>query len=209
VGLEAADKLREHGLAVTVLDRNPWPLARHLDRHAGSLLRRLLVERGIRVIAEATACQLAGSERLRRVICLVAAGIAPNTKLAATAGLTVGRGVIVDVRLRTSDPRVYAVGDVAEYAGQIAGLWQASIEQARLAAVNLLGGEARYQPTPVPLALQVSGIDLLAVGTLTPPEDERRTMEESTSSHSGAIGVRHLNGPYRYGADRTVLGYAL
>jgi assimilatory nitrate reductase electron transfer subunit len=75
----------------------------------------------------------------------------------------------VDDRLRTSDPHVYAVGDVAEHAGQIAGLWQASIEQARLAAVNLLGGEARYWPTPVPLALKVSGIDLLAVGTLTPP----------------------------------------
>ncbi|MFI5274053.1 MAG: hypothetical protein ACHQ4H_13550, partial [Ktedonobacterales bacterium] len=79
---------------------------------------------------------------------------------------------VVDDRLRTSDPYVYAVGDLAEHAGQIAGLWQASIEQAGLAAINLLGGDARYQPTPAPLALKVSGIDLLAVGTLTPPEDE-------------------------------------
>jgi NAD(P)H-nitrite reductase large subunit len=182
VGLETAGRLREQGLEVTVLDRNPWPLARHLDRQAGSLLRHLLEERGIRVIAETTACQLVGGDRVRRVVCadglcldaglcLVAAGIAPNTELAAAAGLAVRRGVVVDGRLRTSDPHVYAAGDVAEHAGQIAGLWQASIEQARLAAINLLGGEARYQPTPVPLALKLSGIDLLAVGTLVPPED--------------------------------------
>jgi nitrite reductase (NADH) large subunit len=182
VGLEAADKLREKGREVTVLDRNPWPLARHLDRQAGSLLRRLLEERGIRVIAETTACQLVGGDRLRRVICadglcldaglcLVAVGTAANTSLAAAAGLAVRRGVIVDDHLRTSDPDVYAVGDVAEHEGHIAGLWQAGIEQARVASVNLLGGDVRYQPMPVPPALKVSGIDLLAVGTLTPPKD--------------------------------------
>ena len=104
----------------------------------------MLEERGIRVIAESTAIQLVGSDRLRRVICadglcldaglcVVALGTTANTSLAAAAGLAVRRGVVVDDHLRTSDPRVYAVGDLAEYEGQIAGLWQASIEQARLA----------------------------------------------------------------------------
>lgn len=85
---------------------------------------------------------------LSAALCLVAAGISPNILLADAAGLAVRRGVVVDDRLRTSDPRVYAVDDVAEQAG----LWQASIELAKLAGVTLLGGGARYQPAPTPRA---------------------------------------------------------
>lgn len=54
---------------------------------------------------------------------LVAVGIAPNIDLAQKAGLDVKKGIVVDASLRTSDPDIFAVGDVAEYHGTVSGLW--------------------------------------------------------------------------------------
>src|SRR5437588_474976 len=81
--------------------------------------------------------ELLDGQVLEADLCLVATGIEPDTALAAAAGLAVGRGVIVDDRLLTSDPHVFAVGDLAEHRGRVYGLWTAGVEQATVAAVNV------------------------------------------------------------------------
>ena len=177
LGLEAAYSMTHLGVRSYVLDRNPYPLSRQLDRPAGSLLWQLMKDLGIEVVPDTSARRLlAGAgDRLARVeltdgrtldvgICLAAAGVTPDTGLAAGAGLVVDRGIVVDDRLATSDPDVFAAGDCIEHQGRTYGLWPACVDHARVAAVNLLGGDLRYYGDVPSCKLKVAGVDLLSAG---------------------------------------------
>jgi nitrite reductase (NADH) large subunit len=117
---------------------------------------------------------LSDGRRMGVDLCLVATGIQPNVELAREAGLAVGRGVVVDDRMTTSDPHTFAAGDVTEHEGRVQGLWPTSMEQAHVAAANLLGGDLRYTGSVVPVKLKVPEIDVLAIGeTVARGEGER------------------------------------
>jgi NAD(P)H-nitrite reductase large subunit len=96
----------------------------------------------------------------------VAAGIAPNVELARQAGLAVNRGVVVNARMQTSDPAIYAAGDVAEFEGQVNGLWPTAVAQAEVAAVNAVGGDKQFTDTAAVTMLKVVGVDLTSIGRI-------------------------------------------
>lgn len=77
---------------------------------------------------------------------IACAGVRPNTDLAREAGLEVDRGVLVDESMRTSDPDIFAVGDVAERPGQIGGLWTVGTSQAEIASAAVF--EIEREATP-------------------------------------------------------------
>ena len=175
LGLEAAHSISQLGVYTFVLNRNEWPLSRQLDRPAGALLGQMMQDFGIAVLPWAEPRRIFGAEQVEGVVlsdgrklevdlCLVATGIRPNVELARTAGLAVQRGVVVDDRMATSDPHIFAAGDVTEYEGRVLGLWPASMEQAHVAVTNLLGGDLRYTGLIPPAKLKVPEIDLLSVG---------------------------------------------
>jgi nitrite reductase (NADH) large subunit len=185
LGLEAAHSISQLGVYAFVLNRNEWPLNRQLDSPAGALLGRMLQDFGIAVLPWAEPRRIFGTERMEGVVlsdgrkmgvdlCLVATGIQPNVELAQAAGLVVRRGVVVDDRMATSDPRIFAAGDVTEHEGRVQGLWSTSMEQAHVAATNLLGGDIRYTGAAPPVKLKVPEIDVLAIG-----ETEARGERES------------------------------
>jgi nitrite reductase (NADH) large subunit len=95
---------------------------------------------------------------------LVAAGITPNVRLATDAGLVVDRGVLVDERMRTSDPAILAAGDVAEHGGRVHGLWPVAVEQAEVAADNAVGGDMAYRGSIPFTILKVVGVELTSIG---------------------------------------------
>jgi NAD(P)H-nitrite reductase large subunit len=99
---------------------------------------------------------------------VVAAGIAPNVELAAQAGIGVGRGIVVDDHMRTSDPAVLAAGDVAEWRGQVLGLWPSAVAQAEVAADNAVGGSKAYEGVVPVTILKVVGIELASIGQIEP-----------------------------------------
>jgi NAD(P)H-nitrite reductase large subunit len=178
LGLEAAYALHKLGLHTTVLERGAWLLRRQLDERAGELLRSYLANLGIdvRIGAQLTALEdgaavLADGDRLRADVVLVAAGIAPSVELASAAGLDVERGVLVDDHLRTSDPRIFAAGDLAEWRGSILGLWPVAVEQAEVAAENAVGGTRPYAGTVPVTMLKVVGVELLSIGAIDGPRE--------------------------------------
>jgi NAD(P)H-nitrite reductase large subunit len=190
LGLEAAYALLKLGLKTVVLERSSALLRRQLDARAGELLREYLERLGLEILVNAEVDTVDGTSRLRAVnlrdgrrldaqILLAAAGIQPNIDLARDAQLTVGRGVLVDDRMRTSDPAVYAAGDVAEYDGQVPGLWPTAVAQAEVAAENVAGGEKTYTP-PVPVTiLKVVGIELASLGRFeAAPHEESIVFED-------------------------------
>jgi NAD(P)H-nitrite reductase large subunit/ferredoxin len=182
LGLEAAYNIADLGVRVFVLDRGPWPLSRQLDEQAGALLWEMLHDLGIellpatearRVLADdaVTGVELFDGSSIGAQLCLVATGILPNTQLAGASGLDVAGGVTVDDGMRTSDPDVFAIGDVADHGGRRYGLWPASVEQAQVAVRNMLGDQAAYDLVSPPTRLKVPGIDLLAMGAVDTPHD--------------------------------------
>jgi NAD(P)H-nitrite reductase large subunit len=125
-------------------------------------------------------------------VLIVAAGIAPNLELARGAGLDTGRGVIVDDHMRTSDERIFAAGDVAEFDGQIAGLWPAAVEQARVAAeAAVLSETSPYHGTVPVTVLKVVGVELTSIGRIEPDteSDEVIVQEDESALRYGKLVV--------------------
>jgi NADPH-dependent 2,4-dienoyl-CoA reductase/sulfur reductase-like enzyme/ferredoxin len=185
LGLEAAYALLKLGLRVTVLERGRWPLQRQVDEHGGMLLRDYLAGLGIQVFVESEVARLGVEDALvkeavlrdaRALPCdvfLVCAGIRPNVALAKDAGLDVNRGIVVDNHLRASAPYVYAVGDAAEFRGEVYGLWPACVEQGQIAAANAVGGDREYAGTIPSTILKVVGADLASMGRIAATAEDQ------------------------------------
>jgi nitrite reductase (NADH) large subunit len=190
LGLEAAYALHKLGLRASVLERGDRLLRRQLDARASTLLQGYLEGLGLDVLTQADTAEvsangrvagvaLADGREVRADLLLVAAGIAPNAEIARDAGLEVGRGVLVDQRMRTSDPEILAAGDVAEHAGQVPGLWPVAVEQAEVAADNAVGGRQAYRRTVPVTILKVVGVELTSIGRFeAQPGDEVIALEE-------------------------------
>jgi nitrite reductase (NADH) large subunit len=184
LGLELAYNVAQLDVRVLVLDRGRWPLRQQLDEQSGALLWEMLQDLGIELIAQSEAQRIRADEcvtgvelldgtMLEAELCLVTAGIVPNVELGKAAGLDVEVGITVDTGMRTSDPDIFAVGDVAQRNGRPHGLWPASVEQAQVAAANMAGGEVVYAHATPPARLKVPGIDLLSIGAVDATGESR------------------------------------
>ncbi|MGI8329659.1 FAD-dependent oxidoreductase [Actinomadura scrupuli] len=185
LGLETARGLAGRGMAVTILHAAPRLMERQLDASAARILQRTYAELGIEARVNAFAVAVTGGERADGLLLddgdrvpadlvVVSCGIRPRTALAAGCGLEVDRGVVVGDDLRTSDPRIHAIGDCAQHKGTVGGLLEPAWEQARVLATRLAGPDpqAVYTGSPALTRLKAAGVDLVAMGeTLADPED--------------------------------------
>ncbi|GAA0387976.1 FAD-dependent oxidoreductase [Micromonospora gifhornensis] len=191
LGLEAARGLAARGLDVAVVHRVPYLMERQLDAVAGEILAGTLAELGVTTHLAVTptgltadACgvrlSLSDGRTLDADLLVLACGVRPDTALAEAAGLTVDRGVLVDDRLRTSDPRISAIGDCAQHGTAPTGLVAPAWAQARVVAQLLTGQDpqARYHPRPVVTRLKAAGIDLAAMGDPTSGPGEELTFAD-------------------------------
>ncbi|TXH28871.1 MAG: 2Fe-2S iron-sulfur cluster binding domain-containing protein [Elusimicrobia bacterium] len=176
LGVEAADALHHLGLHVTLLQRADRLMNAQLDREGAARLASYLEGIGMQVLTEVSVSRwesqadrlhgawLAHGPCARADVFVACLGINANLELARAAGLDVGRGVKVDASLRSSDPNIYAVGDVAELPGAISGLWTVATAQAATATAAILGQARSYQPPRIVLQLKCDGIDLRSFG---------------------------------------------
>jgi 3-phenylpropionate/trans-cinnamate dioxygenase ferredoxin reductase subunit len=160
IGLETAAAARHAGLDVTLLESAAMPLLRVLGPEAAAIFADLHREHGVDLRCQVAVAELTGSNgsvtgvilsdgsRIDADMVLVGVGITPNTELAAAAGLDVGNGIIVDEHLRTSDPDIYAAGDVANAYNPRLGRhlrvehWANARRQGATAAQAMLGHDA-------------------------------------------------------------------
>jgi len=182
LGLESARGLSALGLNVTVIEVFPRLLPRQLDAEGAVILTQLIEQMGISVITGATVEAIVGTESAAGVqlkegktipcdMVLFSAGIRPKLQLAKDAGLTVNRGVLANEYMQTSDPNIYVAGDVAEFRERIYGIIPAAIEQARVAAANMIRPQSETYAGTTPInTLKVMGIDLTSIGIVNPEE---------------------------------------
>ncbi|MBF6313459.1 NAD(P)/FAD-dependent oxidoreductase [Nocardia farcinica] len=167
IGLEVAAAARAADCAVTVVETAPQPLMGPLGPEMGAVFADLHRAHGVDLRLGArldavttgadgavTGLALADGGTVAADAVLMAVGAAPNIALAADAGLAVGTGVLVDASLRTSDPDIVAVGDIAEQAHPRLGgrirveHWANALNQPAVAAATMLGRAAEYDRLP-------------------------------------------------------------
>jgi nitrite reductase (NADH) large subunit len=176
LGLETARALHTAGLDVTVVEFFPYLLPRQLDEEGAQVLEALLKAQGLRVVTSATTTailgmpcadciQLQSGTKVTGDMVLFSTGVRSDVTLAKEAGLAVNRGVVVDGHLQTSTENIYAAGDVAEFDGKVYGIIPPAIEQARVAAANMVApGSATYNGTMPSTTLKVAGAELTTLG---------------------------------------------
>lgn len=185
LGLEAAYGLARRGVDVTLAHVMDRLMERQLDAVGADILRRLVEEKGVRVLLNGNTTRINGSGRVENVefadgqtipvdAVIFAVGIQPNADLARQAGLNVGRGVKVDDGLETSEAGVFAIGECAEHRGVCYGLVEPAYEQGRVLAMRLAGQDASYGGSVVSTNLKVSGVRVFSAGDYLGEGDARR-----------------------------------
>ena len=184
IGVEMAENLRQRGLEVTLVEAVPHILA-PFDSDMVVLLEREMEEKGVRLILgdgvkafhplpnDVVEIELSGGGRLQADLVILAIGVAPDTAFLKSSGLELGpRGhLVVDDRLRTSDPAIYAVGDAVEIVDFVNGQKTAvplagpANLQGRIAADNLAGRESVYRGAIGSSILQVFDLTAAATGS--------------------------------------------
>jgi NADPH-dependent 2,4-dienoyl-CoA reductase/sulfur reductase-like enzyme/rhodanese-related sulfurtransferase len=183
IGLEAAEQLHRRGLSVTVVERLPQVLAPldpemaahvhvELKRHGVRLELSNGVERFEDSSAGASIAVLANGTRIPADVVIVGVGVRPEAKLAREAGLEVGTsgGVKVNSRLQTSDPNIWAAGDVIEVTHGVTGtpavipLAGPANRQGRIIADNICGRESHYRGTLGTAVVRVFDLTAAVVG---------------------------------------------
>ncbi|MGW2176686.1 NAD(P)/FAD-dependent oxidoreductase [Streptomyces sp. NPDC001732] len=171
IGLEVAAAARGYGAEVTVVEPEPTPLHQVVGPELGQIFTDLHSEHGVRFHFGVRLTEIIGQDGLVLAVrtddgeehpahdVLAAIGAAPRTALAETAGLAMaaraeGGGIAVDASLRTSDPHIFAAGDVANVAHPLLGSrlrvehWANALNTGPAAARAMLGQEVSYDRVP-------------------------------------------------------------
>jgi nitrite reductase [NAD(P)H] large subunit len=191
LGLEAAYGLAKAGASVTLVHLMDRLMERQLDAPAATLLKRAVEAKGIEVLLNAETARFVGDGAVAGVelkdgrileadTVVVAVGIRPNAEIAASAGLRVNRGIVVDDQLKTSAPNIFAIGECAEHRGTCYGLVEPAYEQARVLAGHLAGEVAEYRGSAVATNLKVAGINVYSAGSfLSDAASEQITLHDA------------------------------
>lgn len=168
-------------LYITILESGEHLLMRQLDHEGADILHGWIEETGAGVLVKAETEEILGNgsdaegvllkdgRRIDGDMIVVSAGTRPNMRLAKEAGLKVNKGIVVDPTLRTSDPDIFALGDVAEFNGQVWAMIPPALDEARIAARKVLDQPSSDYVGTVPSnTLKVAGFDLTSIGTVKP-----------------------------------------
>lgn len=184
LGLEMAASLREMDVRVTVVQRVSRFLNRQLDVLGSQLLHEEMIDQGCDVFYNDEVQLYYGRSKVNKVelksgiqikcdAVIVAIGTTPNIELAKAAGLHCQRGVLVNNRLQTSDPSIYAIGEIAEFEGIMYGFTAAAEQQSSVVARYHNGDIGSVYPGSVFMnIIKIQGFDLCSIGIVDCPNDE-------------------------------------
>ena len=165
IGCEVAACARMRGAQVTMLTPDAFPLVRVLGAAVGAVFADLHTQHGVDLRLGTGVAEVVGTDRAEGVrttggetisgdLIVIGVGAAPRDELARQAGLEVDNGILVDEFLTTSDPRIYAAGDVANAWHPLLGArlrvehWDNAIKQGLAAAATMLGASVAFTELP-------------------------------------------------------------
>lgn len=226
IGLEAAAAAAKRGLDVTVVEVADRILQRVAARETSSYIRKLHRAHGVdirerigiqRLVGNTSVefAELSDGSRIRADFVVIGVGIIPNTELAAAAGLEIDNGIKTDALGRTSVPGIWAAGDCTSfpYRGDRIRLEsvQNAIDQAETVAVNMLGHETPYDPTPwfwsdqYDLKLQIAGLNTGHTEIVSRISDDGSRASFWYFGKSRLLAVDAMNDPISYMVGRRLI----
>lgn len=178
LGMEIAWEIKNIGLDVTILEMMDRLLPKHLDEAASELLKKSVSEADIRVITSAHVSailqnngklygvQLIDGSFVECDMIIVSSGVKPNRALLSDTGIKINRGILVDEHMHTNIPDVFAAGDVAEYSGDVSGLWSVATEQGKVAGANAIGDAITYDASPAVTIFNGMNTAVFSIGNI-------------------------------------------
>lgn len=173
LGIEAAWEMRKLGKEVAVIEAAPTLMRRNLDPESAALLMEKARAKGVEIILGGKTREiredgvlLDGGRLVPAQVVVLSCGVRPETSLAREAGLSTGRGIVVDERMAASAEGVWACGDCAEFQGFCAGIWPVAGAMGLVAGANAAGGSAVYKPKAYSVMMKALDTGLFSAGRI-------------------------------------------
>lgn len=190
LGLEAAKALIDLGVPQThVIEFAPRLMPRQIDTAGSAMLQSKLGQIGLQVHLNKSTAAIDGDGKIEALrfnddtvlpadMLVISAGIRPRDELARLAGLEVGTrgGIVVNGKMQTSDPAVFAIGECALYEGMIYGLVAPGYEMAEVVVNQLTAGEKQFSGFDMSTKLKLIGVDVASFGDAFISEPDCRTI---------------------------------
>lgn len=195
LGLEAAKAMIDLGITDThVIEFAPRLMPRQIDEAGSNILKAKLQTLGLKIhtsknTAEIlgdgciTAMQFSDDTKIEVDMLVISAGIKPRDELAKLSGLEVGTrgGIVVNNKLQTTDPSIYAIGECALFEGMVYGLVAPGYEMADVVASNLTNGDKVFCAYDMSTKLKLIGVDVASFGDpFVAGENARNVVFEDT-----------------------------
>jgi NAD(P)H-nitrite reductase large subunit len=179
IGVEVANALSKIGINVLVVELLDQILPQILDEELAKHVESKLVSSGVRFILGESVSQIVGRKRATGIavsgkevsadLVLVTAGVKPNIDFLRSSNVRVNQGILVNEKMQTNMPNIYAAGDVAEsidpYGGyELVFNWYNAVDQGWIAGCNLIGVENTYRASPGLVALKGLETPVISIG---------------------------------------------
>lgn len=185
LGLELAAALRKKEIKITIVQRGNRLMERQLDIVASRLLAEDVSEKGIQIHFDNEVdtvfnqkegdlqVNLKSGKSFNCNAVVYSIGTIPNIDLAKKNGLKCRRGILVNQYLQSSDPDIFAIGEIAEFEGNLYGITAAAEQQADIVAKYLLGDySAIYKGSVFMNILKFEDLDLCSIGNIDIPKND-------------------------------------
>ncbi len=185
LGLEAAWALKRGKVDVAVVESAPRIMARQLSETASEVLSGIIRGAGVQLFTNAGTAEitensvlLADGTELPADLVVFSTGVRGNLDIAQAAGIEINRSIVVNERMETNLPDIYAAGDCAEFSGVNYALWSQSVEQGKTAGGNAAGDDLTYETVDGALSFNGMGTSLFSMGDNgSDPAKKYRTVE--------------------------------
>ena len=189
IGLKAAEALMALKKKVTIVELADRILSTTFDVKASQIIEKSLAKQGCEIVlrdsikeiisegGKVSEIELVSGRRIEAGLAVIAVGVRPSIELVKDTGIKANRGIIVDDQMRTSEPDVYAAGDVAEASdfGKdkkiVLAIWPDAYRQGRVAGTVMAGKAVTYAGGLVMNSVELAGVPTVSVG-LTDPQEE-------------------------------------
>ena len=220
VGFKAAYGLLRRNIAVTMLIGSGYPLSMQVDKTAGKMIQSVLEERGLEVRTGVSVAAFEGNGRVREALLsdgsqiscdlvVIGKGVSPAGGFLPADRIDMETGILVNSRMETSCPDIYAAGDAAECLDiargyyRVNAIWPEAVSQGRVAGMNMAGIPTDYRGSVSRNVIRIFDLDVMSGGTL-----DDRDMDDSCRT---VVFEDRRRGVYRKLAlkDNILIGFVL
>ncbi|HEY8362440.1 MAG TPA: FAD-dependent oxidoreductase [Tissierellaceae bacterium] len=174
-GIEIAWSLSQMGKNVIIAQNTDRLMSKQLDKISSEILQNKVAEKGVKILVNTEVTEITGRENVEgfklsngeKYDCdavIYSIGTKPNIDFLKGTPINLDRGVIVNNKMETNIEGIYAAGDIAQYNGNIFGLWNIAIEQGKVAGYNIAGKDAIYKYVPPVTTLNAFDLSLFSMG---------------------------------------------